>query len=85
MIQWDKFYPTVYEVELAKKIFFKSLSENYLDCKNGVISEKIAISTAIAEVWTAGKKYQDKHSRALKENEYCERPKLDNNSLLSSK
>lgn len=85
MIQWDNFYPTVYETELAKKVFTKSLEENYLDYVNGAISAKTVINIAITEVWTAGKKYQDKHSRALKENEYCEHPKLDNNSLLSSK
>lgn len=83
MIQWDKFYPTVYETELAKKVFLKSLEENYLDYVNGDMSAKTVISIAIAEVWTAGKKYQDKHNRALKgannngllttNNGYCER------------
>lgn len=83
MIPWDKFYPTVYEVGLAKKIFINSLNENLDEVINGDMSRDTAISIAASEVWTAGKKYQDKHNRALKgansngllttNNGYCER------------
>lgn len=66
MIQWDKFYPTVYEVGLARKIFLNSLNENMDEVKNGDMSRDTAISIAASEVWTAGRKYQDKCDRAIK-------------------
>ncbi len=66
MIQCDNFYPTVYETQLAEKVFLKSLEENYTEYLNGDMSQKTAIRIAITEVWTAGKRYQDKCGRTLK-------------------
>lgn len=66
MIPWDKFYPTFYEVGLAKKIFLNSLNENLEEVINGDMSKDTAISIAASEVWTAGRKYQDKCSKALR-------------------
>ncbi|MGN1457401.1 MAG: hypothetical protein ACI4XP_05545 [Acutalibacteraceae bacterium] len=54
----DSFYPTVYEVELAKDIFIQSMQENYKRYLNGDMTENTVLSIAISEVWTSGKKYQ---------------------------
>ncbi|GEM_PF-5704011 len=66
MLPWDKFYPTVYEVGLARKIFLNSLNENLEEVISGDMSKDTAISIAASEVWTAGRKYQDKSDRALR-------------------
>lgn len=57
MLPWDKFYPTVYEVGLARKIFLNSLNENLEEVISGDMSKDTAISIAASEVWTAGRKY----------------------------
>ena len=65
MIQWDEFYPTVFEVQLATKHFMKSISENYIEIEDGSMSIETAISIAVSEVWTEAKKYQEKKNKAL--------------------
>ena len=65
MIHWDEFYPTVFEVQTAEKIFIKAISENYSEIENGDMSIKTAISIAVAEVWTEARKYQAKQNKAL--------------------
>ncbi|MCH5297822.1 MAG: hypothetical protein J1E85_09145 [Ruminococcus sp.] len=66
MIPWDEYYPTIYEVGLAKKIFFNSLNENLDEVINGDMSKDTAISIAASEVWSAGRKYQDKCGKAIR-------------------
>lgn len=63
MIPWDRFYPTIFEVKLAQEYFMKAISEYYEDIKDGSMSVETAISCALAEVWTEGKKYQDKKNK----------------------
>lgn len=54
----DEFYPTVWEVTQAEKVFTNELSKDGLDCTSGVISKKTAIKLAIIAVWRAGREYQ---------------------------
>ena len=65
MMPWDRFYPTMLEVKLAQEYFMKSISENYNSVNDGSMSVETAISCALAEVWTEGKKYQDKKTKLI--------------------
>lgn len=65
MIQWDEFYPSLFEVQTAEKIFIKAITENYSEIENGDMSIKTAVSIAVAEVWTEAKKYQEKKDKSL--------------------
>lgn len=60
----DEFYPTIWEVAQAEKVFTNALNKEYPDCASGVISKETAIKLAIIAVWRAGREYQaDKQSK----------------------
>lgn len=65
MIDWDEYYPTVYEVNLAGKIFKNAINEIMQDVLDGSMSKSTAIDIAVSEVWTSAKKWQDNNRKAI--------------------
>lgn len=65
MLPFDRYYPTIGEVKLAKKVFMNSLNHNRNEVNDGDMTAETAVTIALSEVWTAGKRYQDNHKKAL--------------------
>lgn len=58
-----EFWPTVYEMFEAEKIFKKSIEKNYSDVANGEMKEETCIKIAIGDVWSAARKYQSEKEK----------------------
>lgn len=65
VIGMDEFYPTIWDVNQAEKIFITEI-EKYKQCvESEIMSVKSAVYSAVAQVWAAGRRYESQRNKAM--------------------
>lgn len=57
-----EFWPSVYEVSEAERVFLQCIAKYKEDVSNGTMQPKTAVNCALAEVWKHGRLWQKKHT-----------------------
>ena len=57
-----EFWPSVYEVSEAERVFLQCIAKYKEDVSNGTMQPKTAVNCALDEVWRHGRLWQKEHT-----------------------